>query len=270
MDSVQFQPIGVFHCRERHPYDAARQGALTPANAGEVRLLPGRNYEQALRDLEGFSRIWLLYVFHHNRDWKPMVRPPRGDRKVGVFACRAPYRPNPIGLSCVELAGVDGLTLRIRGHDLLDGTPVLDIKPYVPYADSFPEARTGWLAAAEAAAAPWQVAEAEPAATQLAWLEAHGVGCMQPFVMQQLAVSPLDGTRKRLRHLGEDSWEIAYRTWRAAFAADAAARRITVIRVYSGYSSAALLSAADRYGDKEVHRAFTRVFGAGGGAAGAG
>jgi tRNA-Thr(GGU) m(6)t(6)A37 methyltransferase TsaA len=100
---------------------------------------------EALRDLEGFQRIWVVFAFHRSEGWKPLVRPPRGRAKRGVFATRSPHRPNAIGLSCVELVGVEGRRLTLRGVDLLDGTPVLDIKPYVPYADAFPEAGAGWI-----------------------------------------------------------------------------------------------------------------------------
>jgi tRNA-Thr(GGU) m(6)t(6)A37 methyltransferase TsaA len=104
----------------------------------------------ALRDLAGFERIWLLFVFHRSEGWKAVVRPPRGGGKRGVLATRSPLRPNAIGLSAVELAEVGENVLRVRGMDLLDGTPILDIKPYVPYADAFPGARAGWIDAIDA------------------------------------------------------------------------------------------------------------------------
>lgn len=105
----------------------------------------------ALRDLAGFERIWLLFVFHRSEGWKAEVRPPRGGGKRGVLATRSPHRPNAIGLSAVELVEVGECILRVRGMDLLDGTPILDIKPYVPYADAFPTARAGWIDGIDAA-----------------------------------------------------------------------------------------------------------------------
>jgi tRNA-Thr(GGU) m(6)t(6)A37 methyltransferase TsaA len=99
----------------------------------------------AFRDLAGFERIWLIFVFHRSEGWKAEVRPPRGGGKRSVLATRSPHRPNAIGLSAVELAGVEEHALRVRGMDLLDGTPILDIKPYVPYADAFPASRAGWI-----------------------------------------------------------------------------------------------------------------------------
>jgi len=106
---------------------------------------------EAFADLAGFERIWLLFVFHRSEGWKPQVRPPRGGGKRGVLATRSPHRPNAIGLSAVELVAVEERALRVRGVDLLDGTPILDIKPYVPYADAFPAARAGWIDAIDAA-----------------------------------------------------------------------------------------------------------------------
>jgi tRNA-Thr(GGU) m(6)t(6)A37 methyltransferase TsaA len=113
-------------------------------------------YRTALRELEGFSHLWVIFVFHEQglgaeRAWKPSIRPPRlgGARKVGVLASRSPHRPNPIGLSAVRLERIDldalgGIEIHVSGVDVLDGTPVLDIKPYLPYADSVPDASAGW------------------------------------------------------------------------------------------------------------------------------
>jgi tRNA-Thr(GGU) m(6)t(6)A37 methyltransferase TsaA len=123
-----------------------------------VELLPGFDLPEMVEGLEGFSHVWLSFVFHGcvAQGWRPRVRPPRlgGNQRVGVFASRAPFRPNHLGLSVVELLGIDtgqGVSLRVRGADLLDGTPVLDIKPYVPYTDAVPEARAGFAPEAPAA-----------------------------------------------------------------------------------------------------------------------
>ncbi|HMB58179.1 MAG TPA: tRNA (N6-threonylcarbamoyladenosine(37)-N6)-methyltransferase TrmO [Arenimonas sp.] len=104
----------------------------------------------AFRDLAGFERIWLLFVFDRSEGWKAEVRPPRGGGKRSVLATRSPHRPNALGLSAVSLVAIEGNTLRVRGIDLLDGTPILDIKPYVPYADAFPTSAAGWIDALDA------------------------------------------------------------------------------------------------------------------------
>jgi tRNA-Thr(GGU) m(6)t(6)A37 methyltransferase TsaA len=112
---------------------------------GEIHLLDG--FDPLLfQDLDGFERIWLVSFMHLNRAFgRPTVRPPRGGSKRGLLATRAPHRPNPIALSCVELLAVKGPVLQVRGLDLLNDTPVLDIKPYIGAFDAFPESKIGWL-----------------------------------------------------------------------------------------------------------------------------
>lgn len=112
---------------------------------------------EVLRGLEGFDYIWLLYVFHLNEGWNALVRPPRGPRvKRGVLATRAPHRPNSIGLSAVRVVSVSARIIAVRGIDLLDGTPILDVKPYIPYADAFPDAKAGWVDEVDALQSPYQ------------------------------------------------------------------------------------------------------------------
>ncbi|MFQ5518700.1 MAG: tRNA (N6-threonylcarbamoyladenosine(37)-N6)-methyltransferase TrmO [Mariprofundus sp.] len=143
---ISMTAIGVVHSNYRERFAVPRQPSLDTAENASIELNTGYNFEQALTDLDGFSHIWVIYWMHLNRGWNPMVRPPRGPKlKRGLFATRAPHRPNSIGLSAVRLTGIEGRTLHIKGHDMLDGTPVLDIKPYLPYADSFPAANSGWV-----------------------------------------------------------------------------------------------------------------------------
>lgn len=255
---VMMNPIGVFRCAARYPYDAARQPPESHGGGGVIHLQARRNLEVAARDLSGFSRIWIVYVFHHNTSWKPLVLPPRGDRKVGVFATRAPYRPNPIGLSCVELRGVDGLRIEVGQHDLLDETPVLDIKPYLPYADSFSEVATGWLEGV--APARWQVNYQPSALPQADWLESRIGEALAAFVSQQLGESPMDARRKRIRALDDGQWEIAYRTWRVRYVIDEAAHVVSVVDITTGYSPAELADQHDPYLDKGTHREFLALF----------
>ncbi|ALN89610.1 tRNA (N6-threonylcarbamoyladenosine(37)-N6)-methyltransferase TrmO [Lysobacter gummosus] len=116
-------------------------GDVAQARVEFVDDLPG----EAFADLAGFERIWLIFAFDRSQGWKAQVKPPRGGPKRGVLATRSPHRPNPLGLSAVELVAVEARALVVRGVDLLDGTPVLDIKPYVPYADAFAQSRAGWI-----------------------------------------------------------------------------------------------------------------------------
>ncbi|TAL85370.1 MAG: tRNA (N6-threonylcarbamoyladenosine(37)-N6)-methyltransferase TrmO [Rhodanobacter sp.] len=122
-------------------------GAVAEAMVEFVADFPAAGF----RDLAGFERIWLVFQFHRSEGWKPEVKPPRGGGKRSVLATRSPHRPNPLGLSAVELMAVGERSLRVRGVDLLDGTPILDIKPYVPYADAFPGSRAGWIDEIDAA-----------------------------------------------------------------------------------------------------------------------
>jgi tRNA-Thr(GGU) m(6)t(6)A37 methyltransferase TsaA len=152
MDPFDFQPIGIIRSCYKEKFGIPRQPGLVTAATATLELCPPYDCPEALMELQGFSHIWLVFVFHQamRDEWKPTVRPPRlgGNQRIGVFASRSPFRPNPIGLSAVALEDVqcvDGhCKLLLRGTDLLDGTPVLDIKPYVPYADALPDARGGF------------------------------------------------------------------------------------------------------------------------------
>ncbi len=125
-----------------------RQSGLVPGLLGRVVFLPPYRQAEALRGLEGYSHIWLIWEFSRAKreGWSPTVRPPRlgGNRRMGVFATRSPFRPNPIGLSCVRLLRIEEGELVVEGADLMDGTPIYDIKPYLPYTDAHPEATAGF------------------------------------------------------------------------------------------------------------------------------
>lgn len=147
------EPIARIHTDFSTKFGVPRQSGLVEALEAEIIFEPPYREPAALRGLEGFSHLWLVWVFHQaaGRPWSPTVRPPRlgGNRRMGVFATRSPFRPNPVGLSAVKLAGIEavgpsGPVLRVRGADLVDGTPILDIKPYLPYADCIPEASGGF------------------------------------------------------------------------------------------------------------------------------
>ena len=146
--------IARIHSDFPEKFGIPRQSGLVPALRAKIVFEPEYRNPDALRGIEGFSHLWLIWQFSAAvRDtWSPTVRPPRlgGNTRVGVFATRSPFRPNPIALSCVKLAGIrqtaEGPVLRVRGADLVNGTPILDIKPYIPYADSHPDALGGFAA----------------------------------------------------------------------------------------------------------------------------
>jgi tRNA-Thr(GGU) m(6)t(6)A37 methyltransferase TsaA len=148
-----FDPIGFVESPFKDKYGIPRQPSLAPSARGKIKLKNDPDLVTALKTIDQFSHLWVVFVFHDHggRNWKPSIRPPRlgGRQKVGVLASRSPHRPNPIGLSAVRIEGVNllaegGPEIAISGLDLLDQTPVLDVKPYIPYADAIPEATSGW------------------------------------------------------------------------------------------------------------------------------
>lgn len=255
---VPIVPIGVFRGAAVRKYDAPRQGVFS-GGTGRIELAAGRNFETALRDLDGFERIWVLFLFDRNgTDWRPTTRPPvavPGLDRVGVFASRAPYRPNPIGLSCVRLLAVRGRILDIAESDLLDGTPILDIKPYIPAADAFPDAAAGWVDAQ--CAARWHVAATDAFAAAAAFVRAQGGPDLLATARLQLGTDPFDATRKRVARTDDASGTLSLRMFRLDFTADAESRTITLTALRSGYSPEELARPDDPYADKPLHRAFT-------------
>lgn len=250
---MEIKPIAIFRCHKKNPSEAARQGSIDlDPELGEIQFFKGQQFEQALEDLQGFSHLWLIYHFHKNESWSPKVLPPRGSsNKKGVFATRSPYRPNALGLSCVELVEQKGLSLFVRGFDLLDETPLFDIKPYLPYSDSFPDAQIGWLENIETQR--YQISFSPQVSKALAWLESQGLDQLRNFLIQQLQFEPLNKQKKRVS-LSENGGSIAYRTWRASFRI--LNQSIEIQSIQSGYRPEELASQDDPYQDKDLHRRF--------------
>ncbi len=154
MNVMEFclKPIGIIHSCFKEKFGIPRQPGLVSEARAVLKLLPPYHQEEALSGLEQFSHIWIIFVFHASfaHKWKATVRPPRlgGNRRIGVFASRSNFRPNSLGMSCVELEQIEKikgeLFLHLKGGDFLDQTPVLDIKPYLVYADSHPTAQCGF------------------------------------------------------------------------------------------------------------------------------
>jgi tRNA-Thr(GGU) m(6)t(6)A37 methyltransferase TsaA len=153
---MEILPIAVIRTEFPEKFGIPRQSGLASSLRGRIVFNEGYKDPSALRGLESFSHLWLIWEFSANRrtegEWQPTVRPPRlgGNAHMGVFATRSPFRPNPLGLSCVKIDGIDlggpdGPVIHVIGADLMDGTPIYDIKPYIKYADSRPEALCGYV-----------------------------------------------------------------------------------------------------------------------------
>lgn len=261
MDPLLVRPIGFVRSPFSEKVEAPRQGEVARGVGATIELLP--EFEHAVLDLEGFERIWILFWFHLNEGWKPKVLPPRSDVKRGVFSTRSPHRPNPIGMSVVTLERVAGVTLHVRDIDLIDGTPVVDIKPYIPYADAFPRSKTGWLETQghkeDSPVDPipsYTVSFAPLAEEQCAWIESESGFDVARRLAEALSLGPQPHPYRRIR-VTETGSTIAIKEWRARFHTDS--RTITVHSLFSGYRSKEL--AENKDSSLDVHRKFVEKWG---------
>ncbi|MDQ1302441.1 MAG: tRNA (adenine37-N6)-methyltransferase [Pseudomonadota bacterium] len=264
--TLTVKPIGFVKAAARTRVEAPRQPPAAAGLRGRIELLPGHNFEHALQDLDGWDYIWVVFWFHQNKSWRPKVLPPRSTSgRKGVFATRAPYRPNPIGLSALKLEKIEGLILHVSDVDMLDGTPVLDIKPYVPYTDAQPAARSGWLETAgvrsDATGAspdpvrPYQVVFSDEAAGQVAWIEAHTGLAMHERILNILSMGPEPHPYRRIRPDGP-KFCLAIKEWRVRFQVDK--QCVEVQTIGTGYRPAQLTETGNAMID--THRAFLQQF----------
>lgn len=253
---ISFNPIGMLKTSAQYAYDLPHQPCESHGQRESVITLnEHENFEQALADLETFSHIWILFYFHKNSHFKTKVLPPRGHQKRGLFATRSPNRPNAIGLSVCHLLKIQGRRLFVAHCDILDGTPILDIKPYLPYVDAVPNASSGWL---ESLSPPFEVLFTLDFQTQLASLiSLGGPENLILFLKEQLRYEPLRDTRKRVTVLENNCYMIAYRTWRIIFVCDLGKKCCTCLSLNSAYTKEELfLNTEDVYMDKALHRRF--------------
>jgi tRNA-Thr(GGU) m(6)t(6)A37 methyltransferase TsaA len=254
-----FEPIGVVRTPFAEKASAPRQATAASNVEGTIELFPGHDLEHALEDIESWGRLWVIFVFDRAGGWRPKVLPPRSDKRRGVLATRSPHRPNPIGLSAVRLVRVEGLTLHIRDVDILDGSPVLDLKPYVPYADAFPDAGSGWLEAARDPIEPASIAWTDHAQSQAEWLRMHGVDIVEP-VEKALALGAKPNAYRRIRRVGveggSEELELAFKEWRVRLRT--AGSKVVVTRIRTGYRPREL--AVGEGPGVEMARAFVAVF----------
>ena len=272
MDKLFVEPIGVVRTPFADRAAAPRQAALEADTAARIELVQRADFLDALVDLERWSHLWVIYWFHENHAWRPKVTPPRSEVKRGVFATRAPHRPNAIGLSAVALERVDGWTLHIRGADMIDGTPVLDLKPYIPYADSLPQANSGWLddagsgfvanstAPARDPGLRYAVTFTARAQEQLAWLREHGVE-LETDAVRVLSAGATPHAYRRIRRDGP-RLRLGLRDFRLFFTL--AGTQVAVEEVQTGYRARVLAdpdAVPKAATPLAVHRAFVQRFG---------
>jgi len=259
-DALELRPIGVVRSPLGELAEVPRQARLATVRA-ELVLAPGLGLEDAIADLEGWDYVWVLSWMHRAIGWRPKVQPPRSERKRGVLGTRAPHRPNPIGLSAMRIVGIAGRVVEVEECDLVDGTPILDLKPYVPWSDAIPSARTGWLAPPEGAlpggerpADPrpiWTVLLEEAARVQLSFLREHGIE-LEERLVHALSLGPQPHAYRRIAKDAR-GWRIAVKEWFVRFETDS--DRIRVTSIESGVRPHDLDRAAP------VHRLFVTRFG---------
>lgn len=212
MSTFQFEQIGVIRSPYKEKFAVPRQPGLVKSGGGELHLIAPYNQADAVRGLEAFSHLWVLFIFHQTMEggWRPTVRPPRlgGNARMGVLATRSTFRPNPVGMSLVELNGIrcqkDQVILELGGLDLVDGTPVVDIKPYLPFAEALPDARASYAQQAPQADMPVYFTDA--LAAELVHLEKR-YPRLREFIVDVLAQDPRPAYRKE-----EDAGK-AYAVW---------------------------------------------------------
>ncbi|EMX9180464.1 tRNA (N6-threonylcarbamoyladenosine(37)-N6)-methyltransferase TrmO [Citrobacter sedlakii] len=212
MSHFQFEQIGVIRSPYKEKFAIPRQPGLVKSAHGELHLLPPFNQADAVRGLEAFSHLWVLFVFHQTMEggWHPTVRPPRlgGNARMGVFATRSTFRPNPVGMSLVELKDIschkERVILKLGSLDLVDGTPVIDIKPYLPFAESLTDARASY--AQHAPVAEMQVSFSDELERQFPTLEKR-YPQLKTFIRDVLAQDPRPAYRK-----GEETGK-TYAVW---------------------------------------------------------
>lgn len=201
MSTFQFEQIGVIRSPYKEKFAVPRQPGLVKSCGGELHLIAPYNQADAVRGLEAFSHLWVLFIFHQTMEggWRPTVRPPRlgGNARMGVFATRSTFRPNPVGMSLVELQGIrcqkDQVILTLGGLDLVDGTPVVDIKPYLPFAEALPDARASYAQQAPQANMPVYFTDA--LSSELVHLEKR-YPRLREFIVDVLAQDPRPAYRK--------------------------------------------------------------------------
>ncbi len=252
-------PIGYVRTAKRFKFDAPNQPRPEDSEVNTIELLPNMQFELALQDLASFDTIWLVWWFHRNVHWRPRVMPPRGPaERRGVFATRAPHRPNPIGLTSVSLLGVHERSLEVGPLDLVDGTPILDIKPYIRTVDAHPTASLGWIESIETeaqAAPPYRIELSALAARELTWLAEHYGVDFTDRAFRILERDPTPHRTRRVLQIEDNLYRIGCGAWRMYYSIKGAL--VCICEINKGYSDESLATAGhDEILDREAQIAF--------------
>jgi len=254
----QYEPIGFIQSDFKKKYSAPRQPRLESENVqSKIILNEGQNFEQALDDLIGFEYIWLIFSFHRNDKWKPKVLPPRTESKKGVFSTRSPHRPNPIGLSLVKLISISGREIIIGDHDLLDETPILDIKPYLPHVESIPEAKFGWIEERNSARKNYEIEWSEKSKEQMLWLLNWFEIDFSDHAEKILKHSPFPHPYNRIAERESGNLIFSYQSWRLLFQVDES--KVFIEEVFSGYALETL-KLEKNLQQQDAHLAFYKMW----------
>ena len=253
-----FSAVGNIESTAKYRYELPRQSVFSASSA--FLRWNKKIYSECAADLHGFDRIWLIWVFDRNEKsnfrTKARVPVPADKDTYSVFATRSPYRPNPIGISAVELLEITPEGLLLGACDLLDGTAVLDIKPYIPEADAFPDAKAGWRDNIDKNKN--EIIWSDTAAKQADFILENGNFDLRNFCDVQLTYRPTDNSRKRVEKCSDSAdYILHFRTWKITFSYDTEKSLVNIIEINSNYSAADLApDSSDKYGDKDLHRRF--------------
>ena len=258
--ALSAHPIGFIKTSKKLKFDTPSQPDRDSEEESIVELLPDPKLQRGLQDLSGFDHIWLIWWFHRNNTWRPMVLPPRGSpKRRGVFSTRSPHRPNPIGISAVQLHKVKGNQLYIGACDLIDGTPILDIKPYIHDIDSIPDSTCGWLDELEnelTSSPTHKVIISELADAQIKWLQEMGVQIMEKAI-STLERNPFPHRTRRISKAGDTLFRMGCGAWRIYFSLEDS--EVFIHRITPGYPKRVLKSNAyDSVPDRDAQIAFNK------------
>ena len=260
---LELKPIGIIRTPWNEKHSAPRQPAAARDVRGRIELVAGDEYVHALEDLASWSHIWVIFWFHQNSTWHPKVLPPRSQIKRGLFATRSPHRPNPLGLSVLRLERIEQSVLHVLDVDMLDGTPLFDIKPYVAYTDAVPAANSGWLEQPEGEdpRPRYRVRYSELAERQLAWLQGRAAVDLRAIADETLALGPTPHPYRRIRALDAQRFSLGAKDFRVHFTLEG--DEVCVIQIVSGYRARVLAdenAVATEATPLSVHREFVREF----------